>query len=239
METLRAENISKRFGALEVIKNISIAFEPGTVTAIVGDNGAGKSTFLKILAGVHAPNSGKVFLGAENLPGFSPLLHRSAGIEMVYQDLALAKNHDVITNLFIGREITSCYCMLNRKAMGVSAKTIFQELNVSIPSLSSKVGNFSGGQQQAVAIARALLFNPKVLLLDEPTAALAAREVGRVIDLIRQQKAQGRTVILVSHRLNDVFAVSDRIVVLKHGQLFSDDPVSAVNLSEVVQRIVS
>jgi len=239
MDKLCAQNISKRFGAVEVIKNISVNFDPATVTAIVGDNGAGKSTFLKILAGVHAPDAGDVLLGSAKLPWLSPLSHREVGIEMVHQDLALAKNHDIATNLFMGREQTGRFGMLKRKAMREQAKSIIDQLEVKISDMSAPVGKLSGGQQQAVAIARAVLFNPKVLLLDEPTAALAAREVDRVLDLIRQQKKEGRTVILVSHRLNDVFAVSDRVIVLKRGQMFHDDPISSLNLAEVVQRIVS
>ena len=237
--SLKASNISKRFAAVEVLNSISLTFEPGTVTAIVGDNGAGKSTFLKILAGVHEASSGEVHLDDIKLPDFSPEMHRKAGIEMVFQDFALAKSHDAVSNLFMAREKCGSFGWIKKNSMRKEAEAIFDKLQIRIPDLSANVAILSGGQQQAVAIARAILFNPKVLLLDEPTAALAAREVGRVIELINQQKSEGRIIVLVSHRLNDVFAVSDRVVVLKQGTLFSDDPIAGVTLAEVVQRIVS
>lgn len=236
---LKAHNISKSFSTREILRNISLEFTPGTVTAIVGDNGAGKSTLMKILAGTHEPTDGSVFIGAEKLSRSSVEHHRRAGIEMVYQDLALAKNHDVITNLFMGREFSNALGMLDRKKMKESARNIFSRLGIPTPDFSAKVGKFSGGQQQAIAIARALLFSPKVLLLDEPTAALGAREVASVIDLMNKQKKEGKIIVLVSHRLNDVFAVSDRIIVLKRGEVFSDDAASALTVSSVVEKIVS
>jgi len=139
----------------------------------------------------------------------------------------------------MAREKRGILGLVDNNAMREQAQVIFDKLQIRIPDLSANVGILSGGQQQAVAIARAILFNPKVLLLDEPTAALAAREVNRVIELMQQQRSEGRIIVLVSHRLNDVFAVSDRIVVLKRGLLFSDNPISDLTLAEVVQRIVS
>jgi ABC-type sugar transport system ATPase subunit len=238
MSSLVTRSLSKQFGSLEVLRNVSLEFNPGTVTALVGDNGAGKSTLLKTLAGIYQPNSGEVALGDTIFSAASAETHRLAGIEMVYQDLALAKEHDVTTNLFLGRELAMRGGFLKRRSMREAATTILETLGIRIKNLQCKVGTLSGGQQQAIAIARAVLFNPKVLLLDEPTAALAAREVDRVLELIRQQRAQGRIIILVSHRLNDVFAVADRIIVLKHGQVFSDDPAAALTLTSVVTRIV-
>jgi ABC-type sugar transport system ATPase subunit len=238
MSSFEVCEIKKRFGSVEVLNGISLCFEPGTVTSIVGDNGAGKSTLLKILAGVFRANEGTLRLNGETLDRGSPASHRRAGIEMVYQDLALAKNHDVITNLFLGRELISCG-VLDRCTMEQEGRSILGQLEINLPRMEQRVGELSGGQQQAVAIARAVLFNPRVLLLDEPTAALAAREVDRVIELVKRQKELGRIIILVSHRLNDVFAVSDRIVVLKRGCVYSDDPKNNLTLTEVVQRIVS
>ena len=239
MSGLLLDNISKSFGSVDVLKSISTAFNAGQVTAIVGDNGAGKSTLLKLMAGIHAPDRGSVALYGKSLIDLSASEHRRCGIEMVYQDFALAKQHDVVTNLFLGRERThSWFGFLNRRAMREAAQLELDRLGIQIPDLKKPVGLLSGGQQQAVAIARAVLFNPKVLLLDEPTAALAAREVGQVLDLIRQQKQQGRIVILVSHRLNDVFAVADRIVVMKQGSIKNDTPTSDTTLSQVVENIV-
>jgi ABC-type sugar transport system ATPase subunit len=240
---LRASNISKSFGSITVTSDISLAFETGSVTAIVGDNGAGKSTFLKILAGAVRPDRGQIALNGLELVGSSPQTHRAAGIEMVYQDLALALNHDVVTNMFAGRELRMRvgpvqHALINRSEMRRRARELLDAMAINLPSFDIPVGALSGGQRQSVAIARALLFNPKVLLFDEPTAALGAREVERVLELIRKQRDAGRIVILVSHRFNDVFAVCDRVVVLKKGRVFSDDPVSAISMSEVVSRIV-
>ncbi|MDR3423475.1 MAG: ATP-binding cassette domain-containing protein [Alphaproteobacteria bacterium] len=239
MSGLRLENITKSFGAIQVLQPMTLAFKAGQVTAIVGDNGAGKSTLLKVMAGIHKPNAGAIYLDDKLLTNLSAADHRACGVEMVYQDLALAKQQNVVANLFLGREQTrTCFGFLNRTAMAERAKNELNRLGISIADLNTPVGMLSGGQQQAVAIARAALFEPKVLLFDEPTAALAAREVGQVLDLIRQQKEQGRIVILVSHRLNDVFAVADRIVVMKQGRLISDTPTAATSMSKVVENIV-
>ena len=238
MSVLEIHNIKKRFGSIEVLQDISLQFRSGTVTAIVGDNGAGKSTLLKVLSGLYRVDAGSLSLDGRALEQGGSHAHRHAGIEMVYQDLALAKNHDVATNLFLGREHVG-FGFLKRNLMRQEALKILQQLEIHIARIDQHVGELSGGQQQAVAIARAVLFNPSVLLLDEPTAALAAREVDRVLDLIKRQKELGRIVILVSHRLNDVLAVSDRIVVLKRGAVLTDDPAKDLTLTEVIQRIVS
>jgi ABC-type sugar transport system ATPase subunit len=238
MSGLALENISKSFGAVEVLKHINTHFDGGQVTAIVGDNGAGKSTLLKLMAGIHMPDEGTIKLGGEELVRLPASEHRRRGIEMVYQDLAVAKQHDVVTNLYLGRELIR-FGFLDRKTMRKKASEELDGLSIKIPDLNRPVGLLSGGQQQAIAIARAVMFDPKVLLLDEPTAALAAREVDEVLDLIRQQKQRHRVVILVSHRLNDVFAVADRIVVMKHGQIAADMPTKATTLSKVVEHIVS
>lgn len=234
---LGVKNIQKAYGANRILNGISLNFARGSVTALVGDNGAGKSTLLKIMAGVVKPDGGHIELEGQAIDVLSAGDHRDHGIEMVFQDLALAKQHDVVTNLFMGREKTQFF-FLNRKKMMKEARENLETLGIKIDDLSRPVGQLSGGQQQAVAIARAAMFNPKVLLLDEPTAALAVREVERVLELIRHQKTLGRTIILVSHRLNDVFAVSERIIVMKHGKVFADDAMDSTNLSQVVERIV-
>lgn len=239
MDLLSLKNISKHFGGINVLNNVSLEIQSGSVVAIVGDNGAGKSTLLKSIAGLYKPDSGEVYYKSQSITNCSALQRRALGIEMVYQDLALAKQQDIVNNLFIGREIKKALFFLDRNQMLIKAKEKLAELDIRIPDLNKKVGELSGGQQQSVAIARALLFNPEILLLDEPTAALAQREVGKVIELIQLQKSQGRTIILVSHRLNDVFAVADRIVVLKQGSVFSDDSKDDLSLSEVVERIVA
>lgn len=238
MKELALHNVKKSFGSVEVLRDLSLTFETGTVTAIVGDNGAGKTTLLKTIAGIYRPDSGSVHLNGTVLSGLSAAAHRACGIEMVYQDLALAGQQSVVANLFIGREITYPFGFLNRKAMKEKAKEILDRLGIQIQSMDALVGTLSGGQRQAIAIARAVLFDPQILLLDEPTAALAAREVDQVLSLIRQEREQGRTVVLISHRLNDVFAVADRIVVMKRGQIVADDPTGLTTLAQVVERIV-
>jgi len=235
--SLELIDVSKHFGAQQVLRNVSLAFTPGSVTSLVGDNGAGKSTLLKVLAGTYGADGGHVTLKGAPLTTSSAKAHRKAGIEMVYQDFALAKSHDLATNLFLGRE-QSVLGVLRRRAMAAEATRIISELGIEFPNFKRPVGVFSCGQQQAVAIARALLFDPKVLLLDEPTAALAVREVDRVLAFIRAEREKGRIILLVSHRLNDVFAVSDRIVVLKQGQVVSDDPASSLTMADVIERIV-
>jgi simple sugar transport system ATP-binding protein len=239
MNALQLEKIGKSFGAVEVLSDVTIGFEEGKVTAIVGDNGAGKSTLLKIISGAHAPDSGSIKLHGEDLTSLPVAAYRGHGIEMVYQDLALAKQQDVVANLFMGHEQASPVLgYLHRRRMTALARQELDKLGIRIGDLNAPVGSLSGGQQQSIAIARAALFDPKVLLLDEPTAALAAREVEHVLELIRQQRFLGRLIILVSHRLNDVFAVADRIIVMKQGRLVADDPVPATTLNRVIEKIV-
>jgi ABC-type sugar transport system ATPase subunit len=240
MNGLQLQGIGKSYGPQQVLKSIDLDFAAGQVTAIVGDNGAGKSTLLKIIAGLCRPDIGHIHLDGSNLTALAAGSHRAHGIEMVYQDLALARQQDVTTNLFLGRELTRTpFGILDRRMMRQWARQELDRLGIVIAHHDRPVGLLSGGQQQAVAIARAVLFDPKVLLLDEPTAALAAREVQQVIDLVRTQRELGRIVILVSHRLNDVFAVADRIVVLKQGSLVADTPAAGTSLPQVVEAIVS
>lgn len=238
--SLTLNNISRSFGSLDVLQNVTAEFTGGKITALVGDNGAGKSTLLKIMAGALAPSSGDIKLNDENIAGLTPAHHRARGIEMVYQDLALAKQHDVVANLFLGREIACPFTgLLKFKQMREKAAELLAATGITIQRLDAPVGNLSGGQQQAIAIARALLFQPKILLLDEPTAALAAKEVDMVLGILRKQRENGLIIILVSHRLNDVLAVSDNILTLKHGHIFSNRQTRDTNLAEIVQDIVS
>jgi ABC-type sugar transport system ATPase subunit len=225
--TLVLQNISKSFGANQVLRNISAQFEPGTITALVGDNGAGKSTLLKIISGAIKSDSGTIQRNGQET-------------SMVLQDLGLAKQLNVIDNLFIGREEYHPFTrLLSRKNMAEKAKAELAKLDVHVTDLNTPVGKLSGGQQQAIAILRAVMFNPQILLLDEPTAALGTKEVEKSLALIRQQRDLGRTVILVSHRLNDVLAVADRILVLKHGQIAYHHQASATSIAEIVENIVS
>jgi ABC-type sugar transport system ATPase subunit len=238
MNELSLKAIVKTFGATMVLDKISLDFSCGSVTAIVGDNGAGKSTLCKTIAGVYHPEAGTVTLSGERLDRLGPHETRKAGVEMVYQDLALAKQHDVVSNLFFGREQTTRWGFLNRKSMQVASAEVLGRLGITLRSLELPVGLLSGGQQQAVAIARALIFSPKVLIMDEPTAALAAQEIEHIIELIKKLKEHGLVIILISHRLNDVFAVSDRIVTLRGGCVVADNPTSKLSMQDVVSQIV-
>ena len=238
MSELKVDSVTKSFGATKVLQEISLSFKGGSVTAIVGDNGAGKSTLCKTIAGVHHPDGGTIHLDELDLTHLGPHDTREAGIEMIYQDLALAKQHDVVSNMYFGREKIRQFGFLDRKGMLKESQTVLEELSIKLPSLKKPVEVLSGGQKQAVAIARALLFSPRVLIMDEPTAALAPREIEHILELIIKLKEKGLIVILISHRLNDVFAVSDRIVTLRSGNVVADLVAPATTMQEVVSYIV-
>ncbi len=238
MTELRLVSVVKKFGATTVLQGITTTFVGGTVTAIVGDNGAGKSTLCKTIAGVYHPDSGELSLDELKLTHLGPHETRQAGIEMIYQDLALAKQHDVISNLYFGREKTRLFGLMDRKGMSEQGQAVLDTMGIKLPSLRVPVGVLSGGQQQAVAIARALLFSPRVLIMDEPTAALAVREIEHTLELIKKLKERGLIVILISHRLNDVFAVSDRIIALRSGAIVADKPVHETSMQDIVSQIM-
>ena len=238
MSVLRLESVVKMFGATTVLQGITTEFMSGTVTAIVGDNGAGKSTLCKTIAGVYHPDSGQISLDQLKLTDLGPHETRRAGIEMIYQDLALAKQHDIVSNLYFGREKSKWLGWLDRKAMLAQSQIVLEEMGIKLPDLNTAVGLLSGGQQQAIAIARALLFTPNVLIMDEPTAALAVRETEHILDLIKKLKERGLIVILISHRLNDVFAVSDRIIALRSGAIVADKLVQETSMQDVVAQIM-
>lgn len=238
--TLELREISKSFGARRVLDGISVSFEAATVTAIVGDNGAGKSSLLKIISGSYRPDHGSIHLHGSDISFLSPRTRRMRGIEMVYQDLALAEQQDTARNIFMGREIVRNFLgQRDDQAMRSAAASALSEVSLVIDDLTRPVQTLSGGQQQGIALARALMFKPHVLLLDEPTAALGAKEVQRCLDLVKRERSRGAIVVLVSHRFNDVFSVADRIVVLKHGRIFDDRPASSTNINETIERIVT
>ncbi|GAA6735109.1 ATP-binding cassette domain-containing protein [Thermus oshimai] len=244
MALLSVQEVYKRFGAVEVLRGVSFALEGGEVVGLVGDNGAGKSTLMKLITGVYACDTGQILFDGHllSVPGHSPARARTLGIEMVYQDLALAKQQDVAANVFLGREpqrrLLGLVSVVDRRAMERAAMEVLGRLGVRIPDPRLPVARLSGGQQQTVAIARALTFKPKLLILDEPTAALAVREVEHVLEVIRELKRQGIAIILISHRLPDVFAVTDRILVLRHGKVAADLPTRSTSMAEVVAHIV-
>ena len=243
MSLLQLEGVQKRFGAVHALRGVTFSVEPGQVVGLVGDNGAGKSTLMKTITGVYAPDGGVVRFDGVALNGKEPGEIRALGIEMIYQDLALAKMQDVASNIFLGREPTRRLFglpihMIDRVRMEEEAGRMIQKLGARVPSVQYPVGKLSGGQQQSVAIARALTFNPKLVIMDEPTAALAVREVEHVLDLIREMRRQRIAVILISHRLTDVFAVCDRIVALRQGEVVAQETIAETSMNQVVAHIV-
>ena len=241
MSLLELQDVRKNFGSIEALRGVTFSVEAGSVVALVGDNGAGKSTLMKTITGVHRPTSGTIRFNGASLTEMDPRGIREAGIEMIYQDLALAKMRDVATNIFLGRELTRNFLglrLIDHKRMRAEAEAMIAKLGARVKSVTQIAGHLSGGQQQSVAIARALTFNPKLVIMDEPTAALAVREIEHVLELIRTLRAQGIAVILISHRLTDVFAVCDRIVVLRQGAVIADDPTHETSMNAVVAHIV-
>jgi ABC-type sugar transport system ATPase subunit len=241
MNLLELKDVHKSFGAIEALRGVTFSVEAGSATALVGDNGAGKSTLMKTITGVYRPDKGSIVFDGARLDTLDPRAIRERGIEMIYQDLALAKMRDVASNIFLGREITHNVLglkLIDHKRMESEAEKMIEKLGARVKSVKQVAGLLSGGQQQSVAIARALTFNPKLVIMDEPTAALAVREIEHVLDLIRNLKSQGIAVILISHRLTDVFAVCDRIVVLRQGAVIADDPTTQTSMNAVVSHIV-
>ncbi|PZV39557.1 ATP-binding cassette domain-containing protein [Mesorhizobium kowhaii] len=243
MTLLTLQGIRKSFGAVDVLHGVDLSVEAGEVIGLVGDNGAGKSTLMKTITGIYRADTGSIELGGKDILPLDPGQRRQLGIEMIYQDLSLAKQQDVAANIFLGREPTKKLFgflpgFVDKAEMDRQAAKMIERLGAHLPSINRSVGSFSGGQQQTVAIARALTFNPRLVIMDEPTAALAVREVQSVLDLIRRLKSEGIAVILISHRLNDVLAVTDRIVVLRHGRAEANLVTAKTNMNEVVGRIV-
>ena len=208
--------VSKHFGAVAALDEVDLDLHRGEVLALVGDNGAGKSTLVKILAGVHAPSSGSFSFEGQQRRLHGPQDARNLGIETVFQDLALCENLNVVDNLFLGREISPL--RLDEVAMEVRCWELLQQLSAKLPSARVPVAALSGGQRQTVAIARSLLGEPKVILLDEPTAALGVEQTAEVLNLIERLRERGLGVIMVSHNIEDVQAVADRIAVLRLGR---------------------
>ena len=213
---LSLRGISKHFGAVSALSDIDLDVHAGEVVALVGDNGAGKSTLIKILAGVHQPSSGTMMFRGKAVTLDDPSASLALGIATVFQDLALCENLDVVANIFLGKEIDPL--QMDEVAMETRAWTLLRELSARIPSVREVVASLSGGQRQTVAIARSLLLDPKLILLDEPTAALGVAQTAEVLDLIERVRDRGLGVVMISHNMEDVRAVADRIVVLRLGR---------------------
>lgn len=235
MKVLTLEGIAKNFGAIEALKGVSLSIGRGEVIGLMGDNGAGKSTLVKIIAGNFRPSTGRILLKDRDVAFHGPLDARHHGIEIVYQDLALCDNLTAAANVFLGRELTrriGPFRISDYAAMNQRAATLFQELK-SETRPRDLVRSMSGGQRQAVAIARTRLSNADIVLMDEPTAAISVRQVAEVLNLIRLLRDQGVAVILISHRMPDVFGVADRVCVLRRGSVVADKPVGATSPEEI------
>jgi simple sugar transport system ATP-binding protein len=235
MALLDVRGVSKNFGAIKALTEVSLTMESGEVVGLMGDNGAGKSTMVKLVAGNFPPSEGEVAVEGEICHFHKPVEARAKGIEVVYQDLALADNLTAAQNVFLGREIKKGmwpFDILDKQAMIDRAASLFQELK-SETRPRDLVRKMSGGQRQAVAIARTRLSNAKIVLMDEPTAAISVRQVAEVLELIRRLKGQGVAVMLISHRMPDVFAVSDRIIVLRRGAKVADKETHNTSPEEI------
>jgi ABC-type sugar transport system ATPase subunit len=238
---LQVESVSKRFGGVHALENVSVDLFPGEVLALAGDNGAGKSTLIKVISGVHHPDEGKIRYNGVEVTFENPQKAREQGIETIYQDLALADNLDVGANVFLGREPMKRVFglpVLDRKKMRGEAAEALRVLDIRINRFDLPLRSMSGGQRQAVAIGRAIHWNAKVLIMDEPTAALGVPEQRKVIALIKSLKQSGVGVIFISHNLIDIFAVSDRIVVLRRGKKVGETATQSTNSDEIVRWMV-
>jgi ABC-type sugar transport system ATPase subunit len=243
MSLLDLQGIEKGFGAVKVLHGVTLSVAPGEVVGLVGDNGAGKSTLMKCLTGVYSVDQGRIQFDGQDVTDTAPGERRARGIEMIYQDLALAPQQDVANNIFLGREpVKRLFGIIpgfvDKARIDTEAQRMIDTLGVKVPSIHIPVGMLSGGQQQTIAIARALTFQPKLVIMDEPTAALAVKEVQSVLDLIARMSKEGIGVILISHRLNDIFAACSRIVVLRRGNIIADLDRQKTDMAEVVSYIV-
>jgi D-xylose transport system ATP-binding protein len=236
---LEIKGLNKSFGPVHVLHDVDFTVRAGEVTALVGDNGAGKSTLVKCVAGIYGHDSGTVLFQGEEVHIRGPKDAAELGIEVVYQDLALADNLDIVQNMFLGRERGSQW-MLNEASMEKAARETLASLSVrTVKSVRTPVASLSGGQRQTVAIAKAVLWNSKVVLLDEPTAALGVAQTRQVLDLVRRLAEQGLGVVLISHNMADVFEVADRIATLYLGRMVAQVPTKEVTNTQVVELITA
>ncbi len=236
---LSLRNINKSFGPVDVLKGVSIDIIPGQVTALVGDNGAGKSTLIKCIAGIYTPESGQYLFEGQEVSVAGPRDATALGIEVVYQDLALCDNLDIVHNMFLGRE-SKKGVILDEPAMELSARKTLDSLSVrTVKSVRQTVASLSGGQRQTVAIARAVLWNNKVVILDEPTAALGVSQTEQVLKLVRSLADKGIAVLIISHNLNDVFEVADNIAALYLGTMAAQVQKNEVSPNQIIELITT
>jgi simple sugar transport system ATP-binding protein len=235
-------NIEKHFGAVQALRGVDLVLQQNEVLGLVGDNAAGKSTLMKVLSGAYIPDGGEIFIEGEKVSFANPMDARRIGIEMVYQDYALANNLDVAGNVFMGREAVRLKLgpigIMDYPYMEQETRHLLDRLKIDISSVRLKVERLSGGQRQSIAIARATAFDAKVIIMDEPTAALSVAAIDKVLELVQELKAQGASIIIISHRLEDIYRVSDRMIVLRQGRKVSDTAVEG-DIHEFRERVVA
>lgn len=234
---LRMRGISKSFGAVRALNNVDFEVYAGEVVGLVGDNGAGKSTLIKTISGVGPCDEGEIFLEGQSVKITNPQIATRLGIETVYQDLALCDNLDVISNLFLGREASTPFGTLNEMDMEQRGLEVLHTLDVKLPSVRAIVSTLSGGQRQSIAVAKTILRNAKVVLLDEPTAALGVAQTRQVLHLIRRLRDQGLAVVVISHNLADVFEVADRVIVMRLGRRVATFDIASTTPEQIVAAI--
>jgi D-xylose transport system ATP-binding protein len=234
---LELKHISKTFGHVHALADVEFQVLPGEIMALVGDNGAGKSTLIKVISGAHQPTNGEIYLDGKHIHIPNPRVASSYGIATVYQDLALIDQRSVAANLFLGRE-PARGMVVDRKRMTEEAEQVIAKLRIHIPSVHTLVGNLSGGQRQAVAIGRTLAQNSRIVILDEPTAALGVEQQQFVLDLVKQLKSHGKTIIIISHNLLHVFSVADRITVMRGGRNVGVLEKARTTTDEIIKLIV-
>ena len=240
-EILRVEGVAKAFGSVVALNGVSFSVYENEIVGLLGDNGAGKSTLVKVISGNFPPDRGAIYLDGQPVAFGSPVEARRAGIETVYQDLAMCENLDSAANFFIGRELCRNilgFPVLNRREMESRTAASIHELGIDLPSIRVKVGSLSGGQRQALALARIMAWKRQLILLDEPTAALGVREGRRALELIQRiGKAPGLATVVIAHNLQQVFQVADRVVVLRHGEVAGIREIASTTADEVVSLI--
>lgn len=239
---LEVRNVTKRFGGLVAVNNVSVGLSAGEVVGIVGDNGAGKSTLIKVISGVYKPDEGQILFMGKEAGINTPKDALKLGIETIYQDLALAENLNVYSNIFLGREKLKKFLgfinVLDHESMIQESRKILKSLEIEIPSLRNIIKVLSGGQRQAVAISRSIYWDARVLIMDEPTAGLAVAEQDKVLKLVTRLKERGIGIIIITHQLHDVFSVSDRLVVMRRGTKIGERETKQTNTDEIVSLII-
>ncbi len=240
-DALRVENIVKSFGSVTALADVSLRLGQGEVLGLIGDNGAGKSTLIKIITGFHKPTSGKFFLDGQEVELKSVSHAQSLGIQTVYQDLALANDLSVYHNMFLNSEIThKPFPLLNNRKMKEKTRGYLEDMGVDIPSIDTEVAMLSGGQRQAIAVARSVYSDAKVLLLDEPLAAMGAKEGAMILDLVQRLKDEGEvSILLIAHNYAHVLEVCDRVNVLQHGEITYDKTAEETSVEELTELMVS